>query len=138
MTTRGYIRSALEQKLATVPGLPSAAYRAWEAIEFAPTEGQPYVKVAFDVKSIRPAVRGSNPQKRWDGYFHVGIVYPTGSGPFQADDLADAVCEAFTVNTVLTESGVNVRFEYAESGQGMTEGPWYIVPVVIRWYSYRT
>ena len=84
----------------------------------------------------RPAVRGSNPQIRHDGLFQVDVFVPENQGAGAAEILADAVRAAYTVDDVLTQNSVNVRFEYAERGQGILDTPWFQVPVTIAWYAY--
>ena len=63
-----FIRSALETQLANVAGNPQIAY---EGVSFVPTTGTSYLQVVFDPVSRRPAVRGLNPQQRYDGIFLV-------------------------------------------------------------------
>ena len=127
------IRSALETQLANVSGSPQIAY---EGVSFVPTTGTSYLQVLFAPVSRRPAVRGLNPQQRYDGLFSINCYAPEGHGPAVADTLAKNVINAFEATTSLTSNNINVSIDYAERQQGFLDSPWYFVPVSIGWYAY--
>ena len=132
------IRSALEDKLQTVAG---ATPIAWENLDFKPATGTAFLRPDFVPVTRRPAVRGLNPQKRYDGLFVVFCYSPENVGPGAADDLADSIMEAFEATTdisydVDTNTSIILSIDYAEREQGRSQPPWYYVPVNIGWYIY--
>ena len=153
------IRAALESHLAGTSGLPSIAY---ENVAFEPTTGTSFLKVQYLPTVTRPAVRGLNPQLRYQGIFSVTVFAPEGKGPKEAGDYVNTVIDAFAATTsiywsipedrilleseafLLLESGgktlidgvINVSIDYAERQQGIIDSPWYFVPINIGWYIY--
>ncbi len=127
------IRAALETHLSSISGLPDIAY---ENVPYEPTTGQSFIRVAYMPVTRRPAVRGLNPQQRYDGIFAINCYAPEGQGPAAADTLAKNVMEAFEATTKLTSGGLTVFIDYAERQQGLTDSPWFLVPVSVGWYAY--
>ena len=133
------IRAALETELSTVPGLPSIAY---ENVTFNPVTGQSFMSCRYIPTLRRPAVRGLNPQQRYDGVFAVIAHAPEGNGPAVADDLANKVTEAFEATTKIQYTNTDletiiVSIDYAERQQGFVDSPWYYIPINIGWYIYK-
>lgn len=132
------IRAALEVKLSDVSGIPDIAY---ENVSYSPTTGTPFVQPRLIPVSRRPAVRGINPQNRYDGVFRVFCYAPEGNGPSVADDLADKVIDAFDATTDISftngsDETIIVSVDYAERDNGFVDSPWYYVAVNIGWYIY--
>lgn len=132
------IRAALEVKLSNVSGIPDIAY---ENVSYSPTTGQSFVQPRLIPVSRRPAVRGPNPQNRYDGVFRVFCYAPEGEGPAAADDLANKVIDAFDATTDISFTNgegqtVIVSVDYAERDNGFVDSPWYFVAVNIGWYIY--
>mgnify|MGYP003637800077 FL=1 len=132
------IRAALESKLAATSGLPVIAY---ENVAFEPTTGTSFLKVQYLPTVTRPAVRGLNPQLRYQGVFSVTVFAPEGKGPATADDYANKVIDAFAATTDISFTNgdaetIIVSIDYAERQQGMVDSPWYFVPINIGWYIY--
>ena len=133
------IRAALETELSTVPGLPNIAY---ENVTFSPVTGQSFMSCKYIPTLRRPAVRGLNPQQRYDGVFAVIAHAPEGNGPAVADDLANKVTEAFEATTKIQYTNTDletiiVSIDYAERQQGFVDSPWYYIPINIGWYIYK-
>jgi hypothetical protein len=131
------IRAALENKLANTASLPSGI--AYENVSFSPTTGTSYLQTFFIPTSRRPAVRGLNPQQRYQGIFSVNVYTPEGNGPAVADSLANTILETFEATTKISYSGdetITVSIDYAERQQGFLDAPWYYVPINIGWYVY--
>ena len=133
------IRAALESKLSTTSGLPAIAY---ENVAFEPTTGTSFLKVQYLPTVTRPAVRGLNPQLRYQGVFSVTVFAPEGKGPATADDYANKVIDAFAATTDISFTNgdaetIIVSIDYAERQQGMIDSPWYFVPINIGWYIYK-
>lgn len=132
------IRSALEVRLSNVVGIPEIAY---ENVAYSPTTGTPFIKPQLVPVARRPAVRGINPQKRYDGLFRVYCYSPEGSGPAVADNIADLVIEAFDATTDISFTNSSsettiVSIDYAERNEGRPLDSWYQVVVDIGWYTY--
>ena len=127
------IRAALESNLSSITDVPSIAY---ENVPFTPTTGENYIKVTFLPTSRRPAVRGLDPQQRYDGVFAIDCYVPEGAGPAAADTLAKNVMDAFEATTTLTHNSQSVSIDYAERMTGVHDSPFYFVPVSIGWYAY--
>ena len=133
------IRAALESRLSATSGLPSIAY---ENVAFEPTTGTSFLKVQYLPTVTRPAVRGLNPQLRYQGVFSVTVFAPEGQGPATADDYANKVVDAFAATTDISFTNgdaetIIVSIDYAERQQGMIDSPWYFVPINIGWYIYK-
>jgi hypothetical protein len=132
------IRAALETKLAAVSGIPAISH---ENVSFDRTNGTSYVETFFVPQSRRPAVRGLNPQQRYNGVFTVVCYAAEGNGPGTADELADKVLEAFEATTDVSYTNTQgetfvVSIDYAEREGGGLDTPFYYVPVNIGFYIY--
>jgi hypothetical protein len=133
------IRAALESHLSVTSDLPSIAY---ENVAFEPTTGTSFLKVQYLPTVTRPAVRGLNPQLRYQGVFSVTVFAPEGQGPATADDYANKVIDAFAATTDISFTNgdaetITVSIDYAERQQGIIDSPWYFVPINIGWYIYK-
>ena len=129
------IRAALEKHLVTLSGLPEIA---WENVPFEPTTGTPWAALRLTPTGRSPAVRGINPQQRYDGLLTIELKYPEGLGPNLADEMADSIMEHFEATTGIVDNDLLIRIETSDRGQGTEDSPWYSVPVIITWYSYKT
>tara|TARA_R110000772_G_scaffold7145_9_gene24506 strand:- start:951 stop:1373 length:423 start_codon:yes stop_codon:yes gene_type:complete len=132
------IRAALESHLAATAGLPSIAY---ENVAFEPATGTSYLSIQYLPTANRPAVRGLNPQLRYQGVFSVSVFTPEGQGPATADDYTNKVIDAFAATTDISFTNgdaetITVSIDYAERQQGIIDSPWYFVPINIGWYIY--
>ena len=132
------IRAALESKLASVSGLPSISY---ENVQFDRQTGTSYIETQFPPTARRPAVRGTNPQQRYDGVFRLICYAPEGNGPAAAEDLADKVLDAFDAATDVSYTNgdgasFKVSIDYAERESGGLDTPFYYVPVTIGFYIF--
>lgn len=127
------IRSILETQLAAVNDVPQIAY---ENVPYSPTTGISYIEVNFVPTSRRPAVRGLNPQQRYEGIFIINCYAPEGKGPAAAETIAENVMTAFEATTSLTTNNITVSVDYSEVRQGYLDSPWFVVPVSIGWYAY--
>lgn len=127
------IRSILETQLTSIQDVPDIAY---ENVPFDPTTGVSYIQVFYIPTSRRPAVRGTNPQQRYEGIFAINCYAPEGSGPAAAETIAENVITAFEATTSLTSNNITVSIDYSEVEQGFLDSPWFMVPVNIGWYAY--
>jgi hypothetical protein len=133
------IRAALETHISTTANLPNIAY---ENVVFEPTTGTSFIRVQYLPTVTRPAVRGLNPQLRYQGVFAVTVFTPEGNGPSTADDYVNKVINAFQATTDISFTNsqsetIKVSIDYAERQQGLIDSPWYYVPINIGWYIYK-
>ena len=133
------IRAALETHISTTANLPTIAY---ENVAFEPTTGTSFVKVQYLPTITQPAVRGLNPQLRYQGVFAVTVFTPEGNGPSTADDYVNKVINAFQATTDISFTNaqsetIKLSIDYAERQQGLIDSPWYYVPINIGWYIYK-
>jgi hypothetical protein len=133
------IRAALETHISTTANLPTIAY---ENVVFEPTTGTSFIRVQYLPTVTRPAVRGLNPQLRYQGVFAVTVFTPEGNGPSTADDYVNKVINAFQATTDISFTNaqsqtIKVSIDYAERQQGLIDSPWYYVPINIGWYIYK-
>ena len=131
------IRSALETHLSTISGLPDIAY---ENVPYEPTTGQSFIRVAYMPTVRRPAVRGRNPQQEYRGLLALNVYAPEGSGPAVCEDIVEKLLEGFEATTDITYNDGSddyaVCIDYAERSIGITDAPWYLIPVNIGWFIY--
>jgi hypothetical protein len=131
------IRAALETHLSTISGLP---YIAYENVPYEPTTGQSFIRVAYMPTLRRPAVRGLNPQLEYRGLLALNVYAPEGSGPAVCEDIVEKLLEGFGATTDITYNDGSddyaVCIDYAERSIGITDAPWYLIPVNIGWFIY--
>ena len=140
MTIYNDIRAAFETKLNTEASL-TGFEKAFENVSYDPTTGVSFIKVVFVPTSRRSAVRGLNPQQRYQGVFRVFCYAPEGNGPSIADDMANKVMIAFNAATDISftdvdNNTINVSIDYSERDSGFVDTPWYYTVVNIGWYVY--
>lgn len=127
------IRNILEHHLTQVTDVPEIF---WEGVSEQPTDGVPYIKFKFQPTSTRPAVRGIDPQKRFQGLLRVFPYFPEGQGPQAVEACVNNILETFDATKDLSYGGHTLRVEYSERGQVLTDSPWVYVPINIAWYYY--
>ena len=127
------IRAALDSKLASLSGLPPVVFTNQDFDENA---GDDYISVSFSLTSRRPAVRGPNPQMRYQGLYTVTVCVPTDIGAGRAIGHVDKIMGAFDGSTDVVGPSKTVSIEYAEPGAAFYRGAFYCMPVQIAWYIY--
>jgi hypothetical protein len=127
------IRACLDTHLAGTVGLPAVAH---QNVPYEPTTGTPYVKVDMVPTSRRPAVRGLNPQQRYDGLYSILICTPENLGPGAGYDIADLLLDRFDATTDISLSGLTISIDYSEVRTSFLDSPFYCTPVTIAWYVY--
>lgn len=126
------IRATLDTALAAVSNLPDLAF---ENAPFEQNAGTPHLRTAFFLTSRRPAVRGPNPQHRYQGLYQVTVCVSADQGTGSALEYADLLLTEFDGSSDI-EGTVTVSVEYAELGSPFFDDPFYCVPVQIAWYVY--
>ena len=127
------IRATLDTALASVSGLPDIAF---ENAPFEQVAGVAHLRTALFLTSRRPAVRGPNPQHRYQGLYQVTIAVPKDKGTGVAFDYADLIMTEFDGSTDIIGTDVNVSIEYAELGGQVFDEPFFLLPVQVAWYMY--
>lgn len=132
------IRAALESHLNNTANLPAIAY---ENVAFTPVVGTSFIKSQYVPTSTKPAVRGLNPQLRYQGIYSVTVFAPEGAGPNEAEGYINTIIESFAATTDITFTNgdgdtFKVSIDYSERQQGMIDSPWYFTPINIGWYIY--
>lgn len=159
MTIINDIRACLDTHLSGTTGIPVIAR---QNVAFEPTTGTPYIKADLIPTSRRPAVRGLNPQQRYDGLYNILICTPENMGSGAGYDIADLLLDRFNSttdivytnptdtilqesgDTILLESGDNlllgsptfVSIDYSEVRTSFLDSPFYCTPIVVAWYIY--
>jgi len=132
------IRAALESHLNNTANLPTIAY---ENVAFTPVVGTAFLKSQYVPTSTKPAVRGLNPQLRYQGIYSITVFAPEGAGPNEAEGYINAIINSFAATTDITFTNgdgdtFKVSIDYSERQQGMIDSPWYFTPINIGWYIY--
>ena len=159
MTIINDIRACLDTHLASTSGIPAIAN---QNVPYRPTTGTPYLKVDLVPTSRRPAVRGLNPQQRYDGLYSILVCTPEAMGAGAGYDIADLLLNRFNAttdisytsptDTILLESGDDILLEsgdklllgsptivsvdYSEVRTSFLDSPFYCTPVIVSWYVY--
>jgi len=134
MTIINDIRACLDTHLSGTVGIPSIAR---QNVPFEPTTGTPFVKADLVPTSRRPAVRGLNPQQRYDGLYSLLICTPEGLGPGAGYDIADLLLDRFNATTDISNTGLIISVDYSEVRTSFLDSPFYCTPVTVGWYVYK-
>lgn len=133
MSIMNDIRAALDTHLGTDVTLPP---KSFENVAYKPVNGQAFLKTTLIPTSRRSAVRGINPQQRYDGVYSVLICTPEKVGTGAGLDIADKLLTLFAPVTDISQNGIILSIDYSEIGLGYLDSPFYCTPVRIGWYIY--
>ena len=133
MTIINDIRACLDTHLSGTAGIPTIAR---QNVPFEPTTGTSFVKADMIPTSRRAAVRGLNPQQRYDGLYSLLICTPEGLGPGAGYDIADLLLARFNAATDISFNGLIISVDYSEVRTSFLDSPFYCTPVTIAWYVY--
>lgn len=133
MTIINDIRACLDTHLTGTVGIPAIAR---QNVPFEPTTGTPFVKADLVPTSRRPAVRGLNPQQRYDGLYSILICTPEGLGPGAGYDIADLLLDRFNATTDISNAGLIISVDYSEVRTSFLDSPFYCTPLTVAWYVY--
>lgn len=122
------VSSRLDQELASISDLPPIA---WANVDFEPDTSQGYISVQNTPAegTIYNMDRGQNTP----GFYSINIYVPQGTGPAEAENIADTIANHFASNR---ELGGNLYIEEINFGPGMTDDPFYMIPLDINWRVY--
>ena len=132
MTLRA-IKSALEKRLMTVPGIPVLVF---ENMPYTPIAGVPYARVSHLTNTpIDHAVSADVVEDF--GYMSVLLLYPAGKGAGACDAMAQAIREHFKPVLPLQEGDATVYVvKTADIRPGMADGDRWAVPVRVAWQRF--
>jgi len=122
------VTSRLDQQLDSVPGIPDIA---WPNVDFTPDTTKPFVSP----KNI-PAdgiLYNMDRGQETPGTYMVNVYAPQGKGPAEAEIIADTIGTHFAANR---ELGNNLFIEEINFRPGMSDDPFYVVPLDIKWIVY--
>jgi hypothetical protein len=133
MTIINDIRACLDTHLSGTASIPTIAR---QNVPFEPTTGTSFVKADMIPTSRRPAVRGLNPQQRYDGLYSLLICTPEGLGPGAGYDIADLLLARFEATTDISNAGLTISVDYSEVRTSFLDSPFYCTPITVAWYCY--
>lgn len=139
MTIINNIRACLDTHLTNTVGIPLIAR---QNVPFKPVTGTPYLQGTLVPTSIRPAVRGLNPQKRYDGLYSILIATPEGLGSGAGYEYTDLLLDRFASTTDIsytnptTSETIILSIDYSEVRTSFLDPPFYYTPVTVAWYIY--
>jgi hypothetical protein len=109
---------------------------AWENIDFAPTQGQTYLRPTVLPSDTVQAELGDQGRDYHTGIYQVDVMAEAGEGKNAAYVLADSIADHFARGTDLTYNGVVVTIQQTKRLTGRTDSGWFMVPVEINFFSY--
>lgn len=133
MTIINSIRACLDNHLSTMSSPPQIVF---QNMAFNPNLGDTYVKATNIPRTRRPAVRGPNPQHRYEGTYLLLICTPEAQGSGAGYALADTLLERFNGSTSVSYGGLHMSINYSEVGTSFLDSPFYCTPVSVVWYAY--
>jgi hypothetical protein len=138
MTIINDIRACLDTHLSGAAGVPAIAR---QNVPFEPTTGTSFIKADLVPTLRRPAVRGLNPQQRYDGLYSILICTPEGLGSGAGYDIADLLLDRFNATTDISYTNPSaqtyiVSIDYSEVRTSFLDSPFYCTPVTIAWFTY--
>lgn len=102
---------------------------------------KPAIKTPFGQCFLLPvqpeqAALGQDGCDEHSGVFQISLRYPENQGNIAALTKADEIASVYKSGAVLTYNGVNVTIESIGIGQALNDGPWFLVPITINYYSF--
>jgi hypothetical protein len=109
---------------------------AFENIKHEPTEGSLYLRPTVLPADTEAAGIGSNGKEHHQGIFQIDVFAPIDDPKATALNEADSIADYFTQELTLTYNGINVRLREISMGTASRESAWFMVPVLIDYYSF--
>ena len=131
--TNADIRSALQQRLATVANLPNVV---WTDYAHDPLDVTPYILATFLAQSKKPI---DNLFVLARGVLQLDVRYPLGMND-DAEAMAASIEATFPATGVLqvTLSDGMTQIDYSQAQNGVHDGSFWKVPVLIGWHIYQS
>lgn len=101
----------------------------------------PNIKTAFGKCFLLPiqpeqTALGQDGCDQHTGVFQISLYFPENIGNIKTLTKADEIASVYKSGAVLTYNGVNVTIESIGISQGLNDGPWFIIPITINYYSF--
>lgn len=132
-TFHSNIRAGIRARLITLADLPAMA---WEAREFSPVKGTPYISETLRPVSsrVRALGRGGNQAHTLIQTF--GLFFPANQGTTASDALAGKLLKLFEPGTGIAYGGDTAMVQEAERMALVTQPDWINVPVIVTMTGY--
>jgi len=134
------IRACLDTHLAGTASIPTVAH---QNVPYEPDTGSEYVKATLVPTSRRPAVRGSNPQQRYEGVYLLLVCTPEANGSGAGYTIADKLLDRFDATNDISYTNpttletIILTINYSEVGTSFLDSPFYCTPVTVSWYIFK-
>lgn len=109
---------------------------AFENIKHEPTTGALYLRPTVLPAETEVAGIGSSGKEHHQGFFQIDVFAPIDDPKATALNEADSIADYFTQELTLTYNGISVRLREISLGAATRERAWFMVPVLINYYSF--
>ena len=126
------VQTTLDTRLQAVVGLPALQL---ENVVY-DTKGKaltPYCRATLLPSEAQPATVGTTGKNEYFGLYQVDLFYPLDKGKAAVNAMADLVVTAFARQVLTTGASRQVELRAAWAEAGGQDGPYYRVPVLVRW-----
>lgn len=123
---------ALRTRILAVPGIPTQ--RAWENVNFTPTNGTSYLEDAWLGGTEQVAEVGTDvPLQRGRFLYQIRLVVPVGTGIHEVFRLADKIADALRASSLTIAGSPHPgRVVSVRKGPRLPEAVnWYSLPISI-------
>jgi hypothetical protein len=127
-TFRANIRAGLRQRLMLVAGLPAVA---WEARDYKPTIGTPYIAEALQTVSNAVTALGRGGNIAHTLLQTYNLFFPINAGTNPSDTLAGTLVKHFAPGTGIAYGGDTAMVQQAEQLSTFKDGEWLNTPITI-------
>lgn len=133
------IKRALEKRLATMVGIPATGgvpRVAWENTPFEIPKKLSWLRAVMTPISRETSGIGIGAPILTRGLFLIDVYVPDSKGSKEADDISNDVINRFSHGLALTEASNQVIILKTRRLQGISDAPWYFVPIEVEWYTH--
>ena len=109
---------------------------AFENIKHEPTTGTMYLRPTVLPADTEQAGIGASGKEQHQGFFQIDVFSPIDDPKATALNEADSIADYFSRELTLTYNGISVRLREISMGQASRESAWFMVPVLIDYYSF--
>jgi hypothetical protein len=128
------MRAAFRKAVLEIAGLPEQA--AWEAVEFSPTTGVPYMSEGMKKIFSEPRAIGRGGTIQHKMLMTLNLFYPAGNGTLEAETALGLVLKAIYPGSVLTYNGASGTVMKTEGKDLQTETDFVNQPIVATVIAY--
>lgn len=135
MTFYADIQNAFESELQSISGLPDLTGENKRA---RPDLSEHWMRGTLLRREPDDGGIGKDSQEEYGGLYQVDVFIPSGEGTSSANEYADKILQHFRKGLVINNGGTNIIIQRAWSETSSREEKWYQLPVLIRWFSYKS